>query len=386
MQSNSRNLSPTEELLFPIERITPGGGHFFFGYYDLPAWDVSDGYHLYTRVPFCDRLPTGEDTAELGMVRLADGACLPIAETTAWNFQQGAMLQWHPTSPGEVIFNRFREGRYVGVVRQVRSGTERLLSRPVANVSPDGRYALSINFSRLFDFRPGYGYANLPDPYVGSTQPEEDGIFLVDLAGGESRLILSYAQIAALSPYARGRKLLVNHLTFNTDGTRFVFLVRDFPADGEWWQTAIYTADVEGSHLYCLQEYGYASHYCWRDARHVLFHSAPDGRQGLYLLTDQSSEHTLIDPDFFVRDGHCLYAPDLRRLLYDSYPMENYRHLYLYDCAAGKGVTLGRFYADPAIFDDIRCDLHPRWNRAGTAISFDSIHEGYRAIYRMQVP
>ncbi|MHB9133934.1 MAG: hypothetical protein ACYDBB_22940 [Armatimonadota bacterium] len=380
--------SPTLDLIAPVKRLTPAGGHYFYGYYDNPAWDGSDRFHLCAHVPFWDRLQTGEDVAELGMVRLADGAYLPIAETNAWNFQQGAMLQWHPAAPEEeVIFNRFQDGRYVGVIRNIHSGAERLLSRPVANVSPDGRYALGINFSRLFDFRPGYGYANLPDPYAGVAQPEEDGIFLVDLAGGESRLVLSYPEIARLSPaYAQGRKLLVNHITFNTDGTRFVFLVRDFPTDGIQWRTAIFTANADGSHPSCLQDYGYASHYCWRDAEHVLFHCEAGGAWALYLLTDQSAERQLIDPSFFTADGHCFYSPDRRWLLYDSYPVDDYRQLYLYDCAAGRGITLGRFYADPAIAGDIRCDLHPRWNRAGTAISFDSIHEGFRGVYRMDIP
>ena len=69
-------------------------------------------------------------------------------------------------------------------------------------------------------------------------------------------------------------------------------------------------------------------------------------------------------------------------MLYDSYPdKENYRHLYLYNLKLKKGIELGRYYSFPHISGDIRCDLHPRWNRSGTAISFDSIHEGQRHIY-----
>ena len=30
---------------------------------------------------------------------------------------------------------------------------------------------------------------------------------------------------------------------------------------------------------------------------------------------------------------------------------------------------------------DLRCDLHPRWNEDGSMISFDSTHEGQRAVY-----
>jgi len=39
------------------------------------------------------------------------------------------------------------------------------------------------------------------------------------------------------------------------------------------------------------------------------------------------------------------------------------------------------FYEAASNSDECRCDLHPRWNRDGTAIYFDSTHEGFRAIY-----
>jgi len=79
--------------------------------------------------------------------------------------------------------------------------------------------------------------------------------------------------------------------------------------------------------------------------------------------------------------------------MYDSYPDSNdYRHLYLYHLLQGKGITLASYYSDPrlnrAIGDsgtDFRCDLHPRWNREGNGISFDSMHEGQRHIYFMDL-
>ena len=37
----------------------------------------------------------------------------------------------------------------------------------------------------------------------------------------------------------------------------------------------------------------------------------------------------------------------------------------------------------PQIGGDIRCDLHPRWDRLGRGITLDSVHEGFRAIYRI---
>ena len=33
----------------------------------------------------------------------------------------------------------------------------------------------------------------------------------------------------------------------------------------------------------------------------------------------------------------------------------------------------------------MRSDLHPRWNRDGTQICFDSVHEGTRQVYVLNV-
>ena len=90
--------------------ITPtDGAHYFFGYYDMRA--TQGKRHLAHRVQFMDRIPEKEDVAELGY--LEDGKFFPFATTTAWNFQQGAMLQYHPFLPDTVYYNVFRDGKAV---------------------------------------------------------------------------------------------------------------------------------------------------------------------------------------------------------------------------------------------------------------------------------
>ncbi|OGV69869.1 MAG: hypothetical protein A3K19_19175 [Lentisphaerae bacterium RIFOXYB12_FULL_65_16] len=388
-----------KDQLLPFERITREPGHHFFGYYDIQPFSGDGRFHLCNRVPFMDRLQDGNDRAELGMVRLHDGTFVPLAETYAWNFQQGTMLRWHPAKPNEeIIYNTRLQGTYKAVVKNIVTGEQRVLSRAVANVDPTGRWGLSVNFSRMFDFRPGYGYAGLPDPFLNIAAPADDGIFLVNIATGESKLILSLDAMRQLFPDApeTKMKLMVNHINFNTDGTRFLFLLRNMamPATTQpkvAWKTATLTANTDGSDIHIMNGFGGASHYIWRDPEHVLIYAdiGLKGKLELYLVRDRTPEAQAIDPVFFTHDGHCSYSPDLNYILYDSYPdAAGYRKLILYDVRKRKGETLATLFSsrwDALPNVDIRCDLHPRWNRDGSAISFDSVHEGHRHIYCMDV-
>lgn len=382
------------------QRVTPADGHWFFGYYDIPAFDPQGRRHLCLNIPFMDRLNTRDDIAQLHCIDLDTGARTHIGSTTAWNFQQACMLQWHPTLPDTVIYNlrcgdpeypKSTPSGYGAIIKNIVTGESMLLDAPVANVARTGDWAVSINFDRMYDFRPGYGYAGQRDRFYDDPHPADDGIYLIDLHTGRSRLIVSLQRIWDFvgGHFSSDKKICVNHITFNTDGTRIVFLVRNFFDGNEDWSTTILTCDTQGKELFRLSDFAMASHYHWRDPSVVAFYS--DGRElgdmgpQLYELTDLTHTGRAIDPDFFKRDGHNSYSPDLEWMLYDSYPIDGCRELYLYDLVTKRGGLLGRYEVMPYSVVDIRCDLHPVWRPDGEAISFDSVHEGYRGMYTMDV-
>lgn len=372
------------------KRITEKNGHFFFGYYDIPAFSQNQKFHLAHRTDLWDRLPNSDEPAKIGVIDLQNNKFIQVTETSAWNFQQGSMLQWHPSEPNsKIIFNTKEENQIKSIILDINTQEKKILESPVACVSPTGAHALGINFGRLMDFRPVCGYSGVKDKFKDYNHPQEDGVFLIDMESGKSKLIVSYDQIWNVSKgnsFTEDQKITINHITFNKHGTRFVMLVRNFPSKGERWRTAIVTANTDGSDLYCLSDYTYVSHYSWKDDEYLLFYmDGPYGNQ-LYLVKDKSPLIEPVDPNFFLTDGHCSYSPDGKWILYDSYPdIENYRNLYIYNIKERRGITLGSYFSYPKITGDIRCDLHPRWDRTGTAISFDSIHEGQRHIYYMDL-
>ena len=375
----------------PLARpITTGPNHHFFGYYEKCPWDRSGRYHLAMEVPFIDRMPKADDVLTAGMIDLAEGNRFqPLAQTTAWCWQMGTMLRWLPGAEDRLITYNIRKGDgFAAAIRDVQSGEERQLPLPIYTISPDGRYALTLNFARLGRLRPGYGYEAQREPWAGEKHPAQDGIWRMDMNSGEARLLFSYDQAAATKPKdsMKDAEHWFNHIQINTDGTRFAFLHRWKQPGAKSWETRTWTLSADGADPYVIADDGYWSHYDWRDRDHLIAHAAHGPKRGYFLFTDRTDKAEPIADGVLTTDGHCSFPPDRRWMLTDTYPdRERMRTLILYRMADGKRVDIGRFFAPPQIDGPMRCDLHPRWSRDGRQVSIDSAHEGARQIYVLDV-
>ena len=135
------------------------------------------------------------------------------------------------------------------------------------------------------------------------------------------------------------------------------------------------------------------------------------------MITDE--EHPVVAPfaqGIILKDGHPMTNPkDSDWCINDTYPeADKCRTLMLYHFPDNLRVNLGRFCmldehpdmklkdiyfkgVDPKIMSTIseeqlaftrsglHCDLHPRWTADGKVAVFDSIHEGTRQIYAVNV-
>lgn len=191
------------------------------------------------------------------------------------------MLQWLPGSDTDVIWNDRDGERFVCHVLNVHSGERRTLPAPVYALSPDGRFAVFPDFRRLNDMRPGYGYAGVLDPNTDRLAPEDAGIWRLDVHTGDTKLLLSFADVVRLANLHgdwRGAKHWFNHLLFSPDGERFVFLHR-WRAPGQMgFSTRMVSANQDGEALYVVDPYGGTSHFIWRDPAHILAWLSPVAR------------------------------------------------------------------------------------------------------------
>jgi hypothetical protein len=387
-------LAAKPDTLPPVRPLTKGPQFHWFGYYDKLQFDPANRYVLGNQVGFEGRSPTGADTIRIGMIDLRDkDRWTELGVTRAWNWQQGCMLQWLPGSRTEVIYNDRQDGQYVSHILDVRSGKRRTLPGPVYAVSPDAKWAVSPDFSRLNDMRPGYGYAGIPDPYFDELAPETTGIWRMDLQAGKRELILSFKQIAAV-PYKladwSGSKHKVNHLLVSPDGSRFIFLHRrrgGAAKNPEAGGTRMFTCKPDGTDLFVLDPYGDTSHFIWRDPAHVLAWARhPSSGNRFYLYKDKTEEVSVVGEGVMTVNGHCTYLPGNRWILNDTYPdRERKQNVYLYEVAKNRRVPLGHFLSPPEYAGEWRCDTHPRFSRDGKMVTIDSPHAGGRQIYLIDI-
>lgn len=381
-----------------ITRISPDDKEheYFFGYYDKSPWDISDRYMLCVKANDTWSDVSPREKADILLIDTqkseSDSSRVKkIAETRAWNVQQSCMLQWlGPDFSSRVLYNDYRDGKYVSVILTLATMEEKVIPAAVYSVSNDGKFALTLDFSRLYELRPGYGYYNVPEKTKGVALPDTTAIWKVDLETGEVIDLLKYTDFANFQPRPemkeKGAVHKVNHIMISPNGKRFMVLYRWFCGQRKY--TRLVTCNVDGTDMYVLSDDDMVSHCFWKNNSAILaFENKKKTGPGYYLMKDKTDKYIHCWPQF-SNDGHPSYSPDGKLIVTDSYP-DRARiasiNLMDGDERKKKNTTIARVFAPFKYDNDTRCDLHPRWNHAGDKICFDSVFEGHRGLYVVDV-
>ena len=371
-----RTTEGSEPELPPVRTITRGPKFHWFGYYDKFEFDPTNRYVLGMEVDFEHRSPTPQDSISIGMVDLHDGdRWTELGRSSAWCWQQGCMLQWVPGSQNEIMWNDRDGDHFCCHIMDVHTNKRRTIPHPIYTLSPDGKTGLSLDFSRLNDVRPGYGYVGVPDPNANQLAPKNTGIYRVDMATGAQEMIVSLGEIAAIGPRKpsmEGAKHKFNHLLFSPDGARFIFLHRWTGANGR--ETRMYTATVDGKDLRIIDDNGITSHFMWRDPQHILALSNQRTHGMRFYVFEDSGKRSIevVGEKAMTGDGHCSYLPNADWILNDTYPQGGFQHVYLYHIPTHRQIFLGHFRAPPQYGGEWRCDTHPRHGRDGRMVVIDA--------------
>ena len=377
---------PREQSIYPVT-VREG---FFFGFHDKIPWSSDNLYLLaHGYQGLSNNTPKPGDQIDIG-VFTGDNFLLfqKITSTSCYNWQQGSMLQWLGQT-NKFIFNDVGGADNVAKIFDTDGHAVGFLSKAIAAVDPNGTKALSYNFARLQRHFPGYGYVYGSDTEIEEQAPSSHGLSIINIENDLVTKLFSAKDIASIHPEKNmdGACHFLTHCLFSPSGQRFLFLHR-WIKHGNFTYTRMFSCDVNGQHLHLFPAHEMVSHIAWQDESHVLAYSrSPENKDAYILFQDMSESYKLIGTNVFTSDGHPSF-PELIPEWYitDTYPDRLHRsYLILYNILKRKRFDLGYFRQPYSYRDEVRCDLHPRWNHGGTMICFDSAHSGKRSLCTMNI-
>ena len=244
----SHAFSPSVSAQLPsfdlkIEQVTSGAKHRFFGYIgqcQTIPWNASGRYILALEIDAIDRMPEPQESAAIILVDTQNAnSIVRIDETNAWNPQQGTMFYWNPRAAETQFFFNDRDvdsGKVYTVLYDIekrrRVREYRFDDTPIGNggVAADGSAWLGLSYGRLARLRLVTGYPGALDWSRAEIAPENDGVFIVDAATAQKRLLVSYRQLEEKlkdrQPTLEHTGLFVNHTLWNRDCDRIYFFAR----------------------------------------------------------------------------------------------------------------------------------------------------------------
>lgn len=400
------------EESWACRRLTGGteaGRYHQHSYYDIHVFDGESRRIAAYEMGFMNRDVTPEDAVTVGYVDIAEGdAFVPLGESRAFSLQQGPMAQWIPSSR-TMIWNDREDGAHVARLHDRTTGRTRMLPCPVYAVSPDGRTGLSLDMARLDALRPGYGYPGGRGGRLEERCPEADGVWRVDLATGERRLILPLAAArdfvlprlgAWRAPHLAGRyHYWFNHAKISPDGRRFTVKFR-WKVRGKRWldrMSVSLTADLDGGALSFVARG--ASHVLWEDPETLFFYAAgplswsrgrprnsPGWVRRVRDAPGRSAPAGEIGRRFIRFNAHLRKIPGETGLFVYDTPYRARIDLALYDEATGESRPLETFSGHDPAGGPYRCDLHPVPSPDGRHVVVTSLADGGRQLYLLSRP
>ncbi|WP_348827979.1 hypothetical protein [Halomonas sp. RT37] len=359
----------------------------FFGYYDKSP--ANENGLILVQVTDQDTRKLPSSTHPIKLLVLDSGKNLLFEkEVKSYNWQQGCRPQWLNSEC--FIFNDFDIDKksYVSRVFSILTKKQlKVFDFPV-QVSFKAEYFISLNYRRLMAIRPDYGYRNLPPLDNESINNlNSDGLWKVDYNSGEEKLLISLSQAYSFNYRSEFSDAVhkFNHVMISENGRNIIFIHRYLLGGVRFDRLLL--ADSTTGVLTLLSDFGMVSHCFWANNDTVIgYMRGPDGVDG-YWLIDISTQQFSPLPNYALQgfgDGHPHVFGDW--LVTDTYPDKaRMQHLLLCNWRSGEVKELGEFYHGFEFGGECRCDLHPRFSPDGKKVFFDSVFNGKRQLYVMDV-
>lgn len=354
---------------------------YFFGFHDKQPWS-SDGSKLLAHKFDTKITMAAVEKTDVEVGFFCDNQFekyISLDKTSAWNWQQGASLQWVGEN-NALVYNDIVANRCVSKYINLDDEYINEIPHQLSAVSHSGRYGLSMSFYRFGKGMPGYGYKL--SEIARDSEIEPRSLLLLDMETQEYREVVSLEDVIDVEhcPSMDKAYHFFSHCQFSPDDQHFIFYHRWLHPSGHL-ETRMYSSDIMGENLYLFRGSDY-SHVAWCNNSDVVSFAKPKhGRHGYYIFSEGKESEILIGDDLLVSDGHPQCSSNGRYILTDTYP-DKFRNQYLkiFDREIEKEIILVKLRIPFKYRLERRCDFHPRLSRDGKKICFDSAHSGVRSI------
>lgn len=359
--------------------LTDKNYHVFRGYYDL-RYLHEDGQRF-----LCHRLPINAKNnkatkCQVGYYDLADKQYHLIAESSAWCWQQGSRLRWHPTQNDRIVYNDVNGESYCTRIVNVQNGKlERTIVWPLYDISSDFKWGISLNFTRLQHFRPGYGYNYFDYLEAKESHIENDGLFLVDIDKNSAEHIVNLKVLAdAVDPVGKYDHYL-NHVSIAPNNARMIFF-HIYKGKVKNWKTVLYVYEFATKKLTALEKEDRVSHYCWINDHQLMVTCHRDDGTEYYCKYDTNNfTKKIVSIKGLDVDGHPSPLESKGVFITDTYPRSNsMQSLEIFSEQERNLQVIAMLYHDYRMRGEKRCDLHPTIEAQGNSISMDTTYSGKR--------
>ena len=373
----------TLKTKYEITRIAYKEKESFFGYYDKSPINLTNEYIIFHSSNIStDKLPSQNIPVDIVLFDLKNNTYELIDKSYSYNWQQGSRLMW--IDKYKFIYNNFENGEYVSKIYNIKTKSFKIINFPIYDVYND--FAISLNFERLDITRGDYAYKN-KNLNINWKDNKNDGLYYVNLKNNEVKLILSLQDVIDFNykDSMKNAKHKFNHIMISPDGKKVMFMHRWFLENGRRFDT-LFVSNVDGSGLKVVADKGMVSHCYWYNNNNIFGYLREFAGDKFYMININSLEKKVVGEEVIDKtgDGHPTIYKE--KMVFDTYPNKaRMLELYLYDLAKNNLEKLGEFFQSFDFYGETRCDLHPRFSFDGKKIFFDSVHEGKRYLYMMEL-
>ena len=392
--------SASQEFTLEVQQITTGPKHHLFGYVGhamtIP-WNESNRYIVSLRTDFYKRMPRKGEAAEIVMIDTKKNfKVIPLDKTFAWNLQQGTMLYWNPNSPKTqfffndldpetgLVFTVLYDIKKRKRVREYRFGNESIAN---GGIAPGGEYFAGINYGKITRSREIISYAGAQDwTEGGPANPDNDGLFKINIATGERQLLASYSRLAEfLQIDDPDYPIYVHHTLWNRNSDRIIFVVRgkgDEKRRNKWPNVGCVISS-DGTGLGLIE---YDGHPEWFEGSTLVLPG--DGNYNLYDVDTKKVVGNIGEKGIFPSPGgDNAYSPNGKWYV-GSHKVEDKRGYTFYRFADKSYVNSPTIqtYSGGVQHGVTRIDGAPRWNRTSDAVLVGGVaDDGSRQLFIIQI-